>query len=473
MSSIKTILSGEAGATGVQQVTTPATIRPMVEQMLCDTAKVTKIELQRAKFKPGRKLTAYYSVQIADSAADGSSHNVAAATDTTAHPIAITWAMPGAPQSLAETEGALGAAIRERALASSFAKLVWSDTKESVHIQIAPFDPVFPQLAALSDPSHVHSLLSDAVDLSAQWTITPIRYRPRQRHVLRYTTTGDRQQGQPQSNFGTLQSASSQALYAKVYADDSHCDFLTLNTELAEWLAPSNHNVDVLRPLCYLPTETTMLYAEVQGTPLSAQLDGSRTMNKSRLHRYLYQAGAALRHLHDTPRALFHTLPKLTVTAEVKAIRRTCEQIQVLLPATWQIIDVLLARTLDAYEATPQEEPTFVHGDFKADHLLAAGSHLTLIDCDSCALADPSYDIGKFLADLGWFYGGWQSPAFDAATQAFFDGYGLALTDPRLQRARLWQRFIGIKIVAHRLRIFEQDWAVRTAAILQRYAATV
>ena len=40
----------------------------------------------------------------------------------------------------------------------------------------------------------------------------------------------------------------------------------------------------------------------------------------------------------------------------------------------------------------------------KSDHLLTTPQGLTLIDFDTCTLTDPALDIGKFLADLEWWF---------------------------------------------------------------------
>ena len=52
----------------------------------------------------------------------------------------------------------------------------------------------------------------------------------------------------------------------------------------------------------------------------------------------------------------------------------------------------------------PQEEPGFTHSDFKADHVLVTPQGLALIDFDTCSLADPALDVGKFLADLDYWF---------------------------------------------------------------------
>ncbi|MEZ4707998.1 MAG: aminoglycoside phosphotransferase family protein [Caldilineaceae bacterium] len=448
MSTITEIISGQCGMEGVQGLMTDKAVQSTVQSMLQPPAVLHSCHLRRAKFKPGRKLTAYYDVEISD---------CPQAAGSTVRPLAVTWTPPGTPHKLATAEGALGAEIAQRGLAAPFAQLIGDWPDANMHVQIAPFDPVFPHVARLMDPTYARQLLRDCATLDSQWTATPIRYRPRQRHVLRYDAPGA--------------TAPTQTLFAKVYADDSHEQFCARNQRIAEWLAAASSTVSALRPLGYLPADFTILYTQVQGRPLSDKLSADGETGHAALLHNLAQTGAALHTLHNAPASLINGLPPIHMDAELKAIKRTCEHIAALLPDVWQQIESILAQAAAMYAALPQEASTFVHGDFKADHVLAADEQLTLIDFDSCAVADPAYDIGKFLADLVWWDEGADAVACTKATDAFLDGYGLAKTDPRLQRAHIWQALIGIKMTAHRVRIFDAQWAARTAAAVQNCAA--
>ena len=86
--------------------------------------------LIRTKYKPGRKLTAYYQLTPGDEARH----------------VAVTW------------------------------------TDESVRVLVSPDDPAMPQLAALHDRRH----LTDRLGFAGR--IDTIRYRPGQRHVLRVSS---------------------------------------------------------------------------------------------------------------------------------------------------------------------------------------------------------------------------------------------------------------------------------------------
>ena len=170
--------------------------------------------------------------------------------------------------------------------------------------------------------------------------------------------------------------------------------------------------------------------------------------------------------MHAAPATVTQGLPSQDFAAELKAVAKTCEHIQVLLPAVWHTIHTLLQRAADMYATLPQESPTFIHGDFKADHVLVpsqarqdAGVPLTLIDFDSCRMADPALDIGKFLADLDWAYAESDEQNLVQARSAFISGYNLDPTHPRLLRARIVEALILVKITAHRVRLFDPTWS--------------
>jgi aminoglycoside phosphotransferase (APT) family kinase protein len=140
------------------------------------------------------------------------------------------------------------------------------------------------------------------------------------------------------------------------------------------------------------------------------------------------------------------------------------------------VINGLLQDAQDLYAALPQEAPTLIHGDFKADHVLLAAAprpSLTLIDFDSCALADPAFDIGKFLADLDWAYAGANQRGLVHAQEDFLRGCNLDPSHPRLRRARIIEALILVKITAHRAPLFDKAWTARTTALIERAAALI
>ncbi len=388
MPKITDILSGQRGWAGVQELLSgsaaQALLRNALSRLLDRPEQLGDCRLQRAKFKPGRKLTAYYDLNL---------HNQSGIS-ADIRPIAVTWTLPSAKQAV--DDPAFEAAIVARGLATPFQKLTASAPDWGMKLQVSPLDPRFPQLIRLSDPGYVRARLAAATTSAAKdYVISVIRYRPNQRHVLRYDPVSA---ALPSQGIGTL--------FAKLYPPASRQHFAPIAGQIADWLATCTPAVTALRPQAILPEDNAILYPWVNGAPLShyagqpAQTDD------------LMQTGGALRAMHAAPTSITKDLPAHTLAAEIKAIAQTCEHIQTLLPTVGQKISDLLDHAQDLYASLPQEAPTFIHGDFKADHVLvaphtaqpASSPHLTLIDFDSCAQADPAFDIGKFLADLNWTY---------------------------------------------------------------------
>ncbi len=448
MSNITEILNGQHGVVGIQQLLSGPKMRRVLRQalgeMLQPPAQLGVCRLRRAKFKPERKLTAYYDLEL---------HQ---ATEKCVRALAVVWALPAAAPKAAAMEAmqATEAHLLTQGLVAPFQKLSAAVPAADMQIQVSPLDPRFPQLLRLADRQEVGQLLTPLTSEAQGYTIATIRYRPGQRHVFRYDpiSTG----------------AGPGSIFAKLYMDTSGGHFYTKINQVADWLAGRQTDVLVLRPQAYLAAERTLLYPWADGKPLSQLLpaQGKATL------KHLQHLGAALRTLHSAPAVLTQDLPLQDLAAEVKAITRTCEHIQAFLPAVGATIGQILDQAQARYAELPQEAPTFVHGDCKADHALvstgATGSLLTLIDFDSCASGDPASDIGKFLADLAWWYGQSNQAGLVDAQNAFLAGYGTAVAQPRLQRARLWEALILLKMTAHRVPLFRRDWARQTTALVRQ-----
>jgi thiamine kinase-like enzyme len=100
---------------------------------------------------------------------------------------------------------------------------------------------------------------------------------------------------------------------------------------------------------------------------------------------------------------------------------------------------------------------------------------LTLIDFDTCALTDPALDIGKFLADLEWWFNLKGISGVEEAQAELLKGYiGEGEPDQllrdRLARAKLFHVLILVKIVARRVPIYKREWAAMTTSLIERAA---
>jgi thiamine kinase-like enzyme len=212
-----------------------------------------------------------------------------------------------------------------------------------------------------------------------------------------------------------------------------------------------------------------ILYPHAPGVPLSHQLDRSPRWLGSQLKII----GGALANLHSGPESLQAGLKENTFANEAKVVKRACEHIQVLLPETYDQILNILDVLQKHYAELPQEKPTFTHSDFKADHLLSTPRGLTLIDLDTCTLTDPALDLGKFLADLEWWFTKNGISGIENMQAELLKGYvgnitGDSVVADRLRRARLFHILILVKIIARRVPIYKKDWGAMTARLAER-----
>jgi aminoglycoside phosphotransferase (APT) family kinase protein len=210
-----------------------------------------------------------------------------------------------------------------------------------------------------------------------------------------------------------------------------------------------------------------VLYPRVTGTPLSELLREQGPATDA----YLRAAGAAIRALHATPESLVELQPH-SFAKELKGIVSASEHVHPLLPETGAAITQLIERARALHELLPQEPPSFAYGDFKADHLWVTPGGMTLIDFDTCYLSDPAIDLGKFLADIQWWYDGYGLAGAVAAQQQFLAGYG-PTTAGRLARARLYEALVLTKSTVRRVKLFDRGWAPRTERLIARAKAVL
>jgi len=452
-------LAGRAGVEGVRWALRAPPVRLALRRelraLLGAGGELGPCHLRRAKFKPGRKLTAYYDVGVGGH---------------TSRPVAVAWTPVASGNRRAPEPDPGGMAMQAEAerqgLAAPFERLQSDLPGWGMRILVSPLDARYPQLVRVSAAGHVRDMLSAAYDADgavrpgppvSTYAVTPVRYRPGQRHVLRYDPAD--QQGAPTDP--------SQAVYAKLYRDGDGARSYRVAVRIADWLAAAGIGVTAARPLAYLPDDEVILYPQVAGAPLS---DRFRRPGEA-LARQLGQAGLALRLLQQAPPRLADELPGHDFDAEVRAIARASEHVEPLLPGVGARIGELLDRARELHARLPQEEPGFAHGDYKTDHLWASAGVLTLIDFNTCSLADPALDVGKFLADLHWRHTASDRRGLEWAQRCFLEGYDGQASSPRMRRARLYEVLVLAKITVRRVRLFDPDWAPRTEALIGRAAS--
>jgi hypothetical protein len=394
-----------------------------VEGLLRPGSAALRFALQRVKCKPGRKLTVTYDFSVAGGPG---------------RPLTVTWFAPELVEdALGEVDRGLEDEARRRQVAGPFERLSAWLPELGLRIQVSPFDPEFPQLVRLVDPDHIGALLEATLGrCPARPEIGWIRYRPGQRHVLRYGGPG----GQ-----GTV--------FAKLHRGDRRPP---VSAEVMTGvLAAGAPPVTAAPMVAAVEADGVELWAHRPGTPLSQLISQGRAVDVA-----LGRTGAALRRLHEAPPRRFGALPQRDLAGEVRVTRRAAAYVGRLSPATGARIDEVLDRA-DADRATTV--PAVVHGDLKADHVLVDGDQLSLVDFDSCALAEPALDVGKFLADLRYWFAASGRPGLEGAQTAFLLGYWGDATVP--DRARSYEAVFLARAAARRVPLGDDDWEARTSAL--------
>jgi aminoglycoside phosphotransferase (APT) family kinase protein len=152
--------------------------------------------------------------------------------------------------------------------------------------------------------------------------------------------------------------------------------------------------------------------------------------------------GAFLRALHDVPvdGAVAHGLPDPATTRgwRDRSVARFEAEVAPRLPD-----DRRLRAALDRLREAPAD--AVVHGDLRAEHVLAADGEITgVIDWGDARAGDPAKDLEWLLLDTG-------------VAPAVIEAYGADLT----ARARDWRRVGPCYAVVHGLDTGDDDLVVR------------
>lgn len=396
--------------------------------MLGEGSDLGPCRLRRTKLKAGRKLTASFDVTVLPA--------------RTARAVAVAW-RPDSPEP-ADGDGDSGAEAEaeaaQRGLAAPFRRLSLATT-DGMRVDVAPLDAAFPHLVRLTDPAHVAAVAG----YDRPPVVATVRYRPGQRHVLRYEAA----------------EGGGKTLFAKLYRDESGAERAAMAETVAAMVDEAGAGCRAVRPAASLADDQAVLFPMATGVALAGLLRrGDR-----RAGRFVELAGSTLRSLHDAPPP--GGLCTRLVDDEVAAVGRAAETICALLPGSRSAVAHVLSCTPELLDRLANEAPTFVHGDYKCDHLLV-GRTATLIDLDRCGCGDPALDLAKFLADLRWWLGGAGADGLAQAEERFLAGY--RCESGRLARARALEPLFSLKVAARRVHVHETEWDRRTADLVEAAA---
>jgi aminoglycoside phosphotransferase (APT) family kinase protein len=417
------VITGSTGADGVRRFLEGEPVAAAwarLERLLEPGAAVRDCRIQRVKLKPGRKLSAWCVAILRDPR--GKLH--------TRH-VAITWSLVESP--LAPGTDVLEEEARRRGLAAPFRSLVTEVPRWRMRILAAPLDPRFPALVRMCDGAFAGEALGRG---GAPATVGTIRYRPGERHVLRYTGPAE-------------------ASYAKLYRPGAAAQAYRRALSVCAAVSLGAAGVRASRPLL-CRSEDALVTSAVHGRPAGP---GDADLEA---------VGSLLRLIH---RGVPPSGPAATLAGEIEAVERAAGHVDALLPAAATALRRTLAAARERDERTGAQSAVLVHGDFKLDHLFWDGASVTVIDLDRAGPGEPALDLGKMLADLRWRRTGGGPAGGADACDRLLRGYR-RIGAHCLARARLYEVVFLLKAAARRAPLLDPSWervveaAVRDAEAL-------
>lgn len=333
-------VAGDAGWNRLRAIVTDPQRHggPELREQIPEQLAQRRLELVRSKYKPGRKLTAYY--------------RVTKARRTAGTHLAVSWLADGRVRSLR-----------------------------------FPVDPDMPQLTRLSDPAVLAALVETFHGPSYARrlpVVQTLRYRPGQRHVL------------------VARSTCRPPVYVKTDRAGSGARAVPVARFLAAALERECPHDRVAEPLGYATHDKAALWWGANGRLATTRIADDRggaalAALVGRVARVIHDSPKAD---STPPGPEFLGVHDIDVEAEVTL--RAGEHIVALLPSVGTVYRRLVDGVLAELDRLPEEPVTLVHGDLKLDNLLVDHGALRVLDLDRARWAEPAHDLAKFLADLRW-----------------------------------------------------------------------
>ena len=246
-----------------------------------------------------------------------------------------------------------------------------------------PFDPTMPNLPSANDPATMAAVLlgldedaAQAFAAAGRLNIERVRYVPEVGAILRYTIdTG----------------AGSITMYGKVQPGERGLRTHRIVDGL--WQAAKKYEglLYLPRPLGYVHELGLLLEESIPGKPVG----GNRLSTEFGLAAYA--AAEAVAVIHESGVAGDGTI---RIEDELSRLDNVTQQFAQVNPKAHFLLNDLIAHMRDHVRAAAEEELLPTHGDLKYDQFMHHNGKLTLLDFDYFAMAETSYDLGKFCAYL-------------------------------------------------------------------------
>lgn len=244
-----------------------------------------------------------------------------------------------------------------------------------------PYDPTMPNLPDAMDPVRMAGVLlaleertGEVIATARRLHVERVRYVPEVGAILHYTVNTD---------------AGALNIYGKVQPGNRGLRTHRIIDGL--WDASREYPglLNLPRPLGYVEDLGLLLEERVRGRPVG----GSRLSAEFMLAGNA--AAEALAVIHES-----RLVPDERIELELELARldRVADQFKYVLPAGHFLLSDLVVHMRDRVRKTEEEEWLPTHGDLKYDQFIHHNGEFTLLDFDYFAMAETSYDLGKFCA---------------------------------------------------------------------------
>ena len=370
-------------------------------------------------------------------------------------------------------------------------------------VQAFPADGGLPALAASCDAAS-HGRVFEALQVAARtqlddggWRLIsasaiPVRYKPANRCVIRYSLTMGHDAGEASIHKNVT-------LFGKVYADPEQARSVqALQQRLYDEQAGKTEGVPFLpRPLGMIDALGLTFNEAVQPAHAEERLvTGTRAL-RPRMERgrggeitelivpveELQLTAAVLARLHTSAVRPDAGAPR-TGAKEAKRARERAALIAGRNRGQAEEVQRLAGELATRLETLQPDAYRPAHGGFKASQLLFHSHRVFVVDFDGFCLADPALDAGYFLAYLRpsglWYHHPGMVPWFQAAAEVFTTAYRQAMlglgipqdaVDGILQRSRLYEAALLFKIATRRVNRLNSPRPKELAAMLSEIAA--
>ncbi len=360
-------LPADPALPGLGALLDPARFAQAAASLLPEGARIRDCRPVYVRYKPGTNAIAVHSLQVDDRAepilAHGKCH--------TAEDFAI----------------AAAKAHEGRALQPDYGRHLAANESTQTLLFLFPHDQALDGLRFATTPKKIQRALYalDATLSEQTWrvsdsrmTITPVRFKPEKRAVLRIDSRARRRDGGEKRPV---------RVYARVDAGGDGDAVAALMDRLHGefrghlWLQTP-------QVIGRIAAESTTLVADLGGGPLPKGSAGAISAggalaalhNASTTGLEVRDPAAALQAVSETLRGLGDVIPELAPEAD----------------AVLRLLEARVARVADAGRVG------FVHGDFHPQQLLQRSEDIAVLDFDRSCAGDPAADLGNFRAHLIW-----------------------------------------------------------------------